>query len=248
MGIVGKMRESTLDINDEYAEYSQPLIINTNNAITPHTTNPTNNAANNENNDNNTNNAILQLLSPACDNRMVLTLLLLLEHETINNRNKELKYDNEKYKKKIDPYAQLLASSFNCLSPLIQSTSGGVGGVVGIGGVRSGEGCSETIKGTIHLISCNTPIPCYLSAEVICPTVIHIQQLQLQQLQLQQKRERMQSGGLTGGLAGGLNLGGGLSGTYYDQDRLERPCVIVLRGLSVGINRAVKAIKNLVCY
>ena len=90
----------------------------------------------------------------------------------------------------------------------------------------------------IHLIVCNVPLPYSLTAEAICPAVLLAQQQQ-------QRRARAASG--RGESYSGLGFDSYVPqqmNQYYDNFRGDGPCIIVLKGLSVGIVRAIRAIKN----
>lgn len=124
------------------------------------------------------------LLHPACDNRMAMTMLLLLEQESLARQNS-----------------------------------------------------SRMILPMLRMIVCNIPLPCNLSAEILCPSILQAQQ--------QQRRGSIYSNLGFGGSYGGFDSSslhsiGDISAQYEEQE------TIVLRGLPIGILRAIRAIKSLV--
>ena len=85
----------------------------------------------------------------------------------------------------------------------------------------------------IHLIICNVPLPYTLSAEAVCPAI-----LLAQQQHFRRSRESTYSGlGFESHMPYQMN--------QHDLG-LDGPCVVVIKGLPIGVLRAVRAIKNLV--
>ena len=106
------------------------------------------------------------------------------------------------------------------------------------GEMRAGDGLRrqsfDMPISAIHLIMCNVALPHNLSAESICPGILLAQQ---------QQSSRARSGSYPGL---GQQLSEQSRASQHSENRFDKPCVLVIKGLPVGIIRAVKAIKNLV--
>ena len=166
-------------------------------------------------------------LFPACGNRMAGTLLLLLEQEVLFVRKAEQQREIELQARHSDPFSML----------------------------SNRESYSQPFEPTIQLIACNMPLPNSIPGHTIYPFLkakrnpfgfngcggyespyhrsmndsshysqSHQQQLQLQQQQQQQQQHTQQ-------------------GAEYRQNE---QCVLMVRGLSVCILRAIKSIKAIV--
>ena len=91
----------------------------------------------------------------------------------------------------------------------------------------------------IHLIICNVPLPYNLSAEAVCPAI-----LLAQQQQFRRSRESTYSGlGFESHMPYPMNQ---TKDQYQHDFGVDGPCVVVIKGLPIGVLRAVRAIKNLV--
>ena len=166
------------------------------------------------------------LLFPACGNRMAGTLLLLLEQEVLFVRKAEQQREIELQARHSDPFSML----------------------------SSRDSYSQPFEPTIQLIACNMPLPNSIPGHTIYPILkakrnpfgfngcggyespyhrsmndtahysqSHQQQQQQQQLQQQQQHTQQ--------------------GAEYRQNE---QCVLMVRGLSVCILRAIKSIKAIV--
>jgi hypothetical protein len=182
-------------------------------------------------------------LRPANDNRMALTLLLLLEQAQFAR--------DEVRKKCYEP---------NSLMPLGRHERECF--YRNIGGERIEEPEFQPSSSPIQLIVCNIPLPCSLSAETVCPDILAFQCQQ----RLRDKAATSAMATASNSAYSGLGFLGNVqpsqpveSVRYTRQKEYPReqisdyrnlpengPCVIVLRGLSIGILRAVRAIKQLV--
>ena len=166
-------------------------------------------------------------LQPACGNRMVYALLILLEQETVLVKNAEKQREIELRNRSKDPFSILNNNQRD--------------------GNNNNSAYDKDVsrQPSIKLIICNAPIPCAMSALSIYP-ILH-QQQQHHQLQLQQRRNQSNMG-YNGFDHTYLRSTG--NGAYppqpYGEYRYEEQGTIVIRGLSSGILRAVRAIKNLV--
>jgi hypothetical protein len=164
------------------------------------------------------------LLFPACGNRMAGTLLLLLEQEVLFVRKAEQQREIELQARHSDPFSML----------------------------SSRDSYSQPFEPTIQLIACNMPLPNSIPGHTIYPILkakrnpfgfngcggyespyhrsmndtSHYSQShqQQQQQQLQQQQHTQQ-------------------GAEYRQNE---QCVLMVRGLSVCILRAIKSIKAIV--
>ena len=185
-------------------------------------------------------------LSPAAGNRMALTLLLLLDQA-----HTEVKAAKEEARKK----------SYNPNSSVPLGRQERECFFRNIGGDRRRDELEsyEAPTESISLIVCNVPLPCTLSAESVCPEIILLQQ---QQRNRNRAATSAYSGlGYDGSVLSTLPLDGSSYGHSHQRDFLRdqisdyrhhteseqnNPCVIMLRGLPVGIIRAVRAIRLLV--
>lgn len=155
-------------------------------------------------------------LLPACGNHMALTVLLLLEQANFNYRNSNRGFDTA--------YAgrQGIEGAYNDgrrINPRAESV--------------------DVQSPAIHLIICNIPLPYTLSAEAVCPAI-----LLAQQQQFKRTKENTFSGlGFETSIPYHMNL---TRDQYHIDQRLDGPCVVVIKGLPIGILRAVRAIKSLV--
>ena len=186
-------------------------------------------------------------LRPANDNRMALTLLLLLDQA-----NRECQSARDEVRKKCyEP---------NSLMPLGRHERECF--YRNIGGERIEEPEFQPSSSPIQLIVCNIPLPCSLSAETVCPDILAFQCQQ----RLRDKAATSAMATASNSAYSGLGFLGNVqpsqpveSVRYARQREYPReqisdyrnlpengPCVIVLRGLSIGILRAVRAIKQLV--
>ena len=174
------------------------------------------------------------LIQPACGNRVVYALLLILEQEMIIIKNAEQKREIEMKNRVNDPYSILNnhtdINNYNNYNNQYENNM------------------IRTPTPTIRLIICNVPIPCALPALSIYPILHQQQQQQLQlQLQLQQRGNPSNLGYNAYDSAFLRSVG---NGNYpvqpYGEYRYEEQGMIVIRGLSVGLLRAVRAIKSLV--
>lgn len=165
-------------------------------------------------------------LQPACGNSMAYTLLILLEQETNSIKNAEKQREIELRNRSKDPF-----------SILSNNRDGN--------NINSAYENDISKQPTIKLIVCNVPIPCAMPAVSLYP-ILH-QQQQQHQLQAQQRRNQSNIG-YNGFDPTFLRSMG--NGAYppqpYGEYRYEEQGTIVIRGLSSGILRAVRAIKNLV--
>eukprot|EP00596_Hydrurales_sp_CCMP1899_P001260 CAMPEP_0119053592 /NCGR_PEP_ID=MMETSP1177-20130426/74525_1 /TAXON_ID=2985 /ORGANISM="Ochromonas sp, Strain CCMP1899" /LENGTH=116 /DNA_ID=CAMNT_0007033583 /DNA_START=1622 /DNA_END=1972 /DNA_ORIENTATION=- len=93
---------------------------------------------------------------------------------------------------------------------------------------------SSRMSSALRLVVCNIPLPVNLSGETLCPSIMQVQQ--------QQRRGSYLGLDGFGGAYGGFDSlhGGGGAFAYEEQG------TIVLRGLPIGILRAIRAIKSLV--
>ena len=162
------------------------------------------------------------LLQPACGNRMAFALLLLLEQDTLFTKNAEQQREIEIQNRQNDPFSVL----------------------------NKNRDLDDVRVSTIRLIVCNIPLPCNLPAQSIFPI-----------LRMQQRRTSNGSLGYSAygfdpqflrsmghsvpGSSSGIG-GSGYGQPSYGEYRYEEQGMIVIRGLSAGITRAVRAIKSLV--
>ena len=150
---------------------------------------------------------------------MALTLLLLLEQANFDYQSN---YSTEPYNQGFD-------------SAVGQQGAQNFFG----GGRRANLRSLELRSPAIHLIICNVPLPYTLSAEAVCPAI-----LLAQQQQFRRSRESTYSGlGFESYMPYQVNQ---TRDQYHHDHGLDGPCVVVVKGLPVGILRAVRAIKNLV--
>lgn len=184
------------------------------------------------------------ILLPASGNRMALTLLLLLDQATSENK---IAKDE----------ARMRSYNPNSLIPLGRQEKECFYRNIGGERQRGDLVISEIPPQKLFLITCNVPLPHSLSAETICPEVI-----------LRQKQQRVRDR-----TAASANSGLSFSGNtippftphslgqnrqrdllrdqisdYRDhtESGQDNPCMIMLKGLPGGILKAVRAIKLLV--
>ena len=181
-------------------------------------------------------------LCPANGNRMALTLLLLLDQA-----NREFQLAREEVRKQCyEP---------NSLIPLGRHERECFFRNVGEERIEEPE-FHANFSQILQLLVCNIPLPCSLSAETVCPDVIESQYQQ-------RLRDQAAAAAAINGAYSGLGFLGNVQPVenirYARQRDFQRdqisdyrkhfengPCVIVLRGLPIGILRAVRAIKQLV--
>ena len=190
-------------------------------------------------------------LYPANGNRMALTLLLLLDQA--NRESQVAREDSRKQSYEPNNLMPLGRNERECFFRNIK-------------GERKEEPefhASSSL--TIQLLVCNIPLPCSLSAETVCPDIIASEYQQ----RLRDKAAAAAAAAASNSAYSGLGFLGNAQppqpnftseGIRYSRQKDTQrdqisdyrnlpengPCVIVLRGLSIGILRAVRAIKQLV--